>query len=349
MYFIEHQTAPNPTTSEQTNIPTDGIRLANHKETVWIGSKSNVWHHTSHTAVDEDNATSQFHEEVVNQTIATIIALIQQNPLTNNGQWIWEQAIYSAKGQHYALSFTPEWEGEEPLLLKIYQGKHLIHQCVIDTARSIYLTWLGTGNSDFLRIFAERQCYQHIATKENVSVSAKVQTLNHLAEETAPTFNHSQQLGWLSLAMALLLLIIWKQQNRPTICLSGLPIGSVLSDGVCQVIATETQNQIDISDWHMHALSLKLPAQSQPPIQLLLTIGKKQRHTLVLTESGGYEIFSPPTLRLKNKQTSSAHSRATLTLAEAVQTLSQDDTWLRKMERQLSKTWTSFIGNNKTS
>ena len=160
--------------------------MANHKETVWIGSKSNVWHHTSHTAVDEDNATSHLHEEVVNQTIATIIALIQQNPLTNNGQWIWEQAIYSAKGQHYALSFTPEWEGEEPLLLKIYQGKHLIHQCVIDTARSIYLTWLGTGNSDFLRIFAERQCYQHIATKENVSVSAKVPTLNHLAEETAP-------------------------------------------------------------------------------------------------------------------------------------------------------------------
>ena len=345
----EHQTAPSPTTSEHTNIPPDAIRLANHKETVWIGSKSNVWHHTSHTAVDEDNATSQFHEEVVNQTIATIIALIQQNPLTNNGQWIWEQAIYSAKGQHYALSFTPEWEGEEPLLLKIYQGKHLIHQCVIDTARSIYLTWLGTGNSDFLRIFAERQCYQHIATKENVSISAKVQPLNHLAEETAPTFNHSQQLGWLSLAMALLLLMIWKQQNRPTVCLSGLPIGSVLSDGVRQVIATETQNQIDISDWQIHALSLKLPAQSQPPIQLLLTIGKKQRHTLVLTESGGYEIFSPPTLRLKNKQTSSAHSRATLTLAEAVQTLSQDDTWLRKMERQLSKTWTSFIGNNKTS
>ena len=249
--------------------------MANHKETVWIDSKSNVWHHTSHTAVDEDNATSQFHEEVVNQTIATIIALIQQNPLTNNGQWIWEQAIYSAKGQHYALSFTPEWEGEEPLLLKIYQGKHLIHQCVIDTARSIYLTWLGTGNSDFLRIFAERQCYQHIATKENVSISAKVQTLNHLAEETAPTFNHSQQLGWLSLAMALLLLMIWKQQNRPTICLSGLPIGSVLSDGVRQVIATETQNQIDISDWHMHALSLKLPAQSQPPIQI--TINHRQK------------------------------------------------------------------------
>ena len=54
----EHQTAPNPTTSAQTNTPPDGIRLANHKETVWIDSKSNVWHHTSHTAVDEDNATS---------------------------------------------------------------------------------------------------------------------------------------------------------------------------------------------------------------------------------------------------------------------------------------------------
>ena len=159
------------------------------------------------------------------------------------------------KGKSYNLEFDYQARIDEPVLLKIYQGSHLIRQSQIDGGilGRFDLPLAGSGNMDFIRIYAERTA----VSAPNVMMPS---------ENPEAQLSVSQRLGWFLLAVALLLAMIAQYQGYPLlpvrrrqqVKLSGLLLGSILSDGRHSFIATEEQQEADISDWDAGCLKLEL-------------------------------------------------------------------------------------------
>jgi len=120
------------------------------------------------------------------------------------GKWIWEQSVLVEKGKSYNLEFDYQARIDEPVLLKIYQGSHLIRQSQIDGGilGRFDLPLAGSGNMDFIRIYAER-----------TAVSATNAMMP--SENPEAQLSVSQRLGWFLLAVALLLAMIAQYQGYP--------------------------------------------------------------------------------------------------------------------------------------
>lgn len=222
---------------------------------------------------------------------------------------------------------------------------------------------MGTSNADFIRIYAERSCHQ---------AAHQLMTLNHAPTDFAPkirqpesqntTLSGSQMLGWFALAAALLLVLMAQYQGYPLlpmmkrkqqVWLSGLPIGARLSDGKHHFLATETQQEIEMSDWQTHCLQLDLPQQTDN-IRLLLTVirpklggSSTQHYEFVLDKHGGYEVWAnqKPLTISRQQPFPVSGSQIHLNLSHIITNRQEtDESWMRRAEQQLAKTWTQFKG-----
>ena len=153
-----------------------------------------------------------------------LVLLNSSDVVSIGGKWIWEQSVLVEKGKSYNLEFDYQARIDEPVLLKIYQGSHLIRQSQIDGGilGRFDLPLAGSGNMDFIRIYAER-----------TAVSATNAMMP--SENPEAQLSVSQRLGWFLLAVALLLTMIAQYQGYPLlpvrrrqqVKLSGFPLGSI--------------------------------------------------------------------------------------------------------------------------
>ena len=280
-----------------------------------------------------------------------ILVLLNSNDVVSiGGKWIWEQSVLVEKGKSYTLGFDYQARIDEPVLLKIYQGSRFIRQSQIDGGilGRFDLPLAGSGNMDFIRIYAERTA----VSAPNVMMPS---------ENPEAQLSVSQRLGWFLLAVALLLAMIAQYQGYPLlpvrrrqqVKLSGFPLGSILSDGRHSFIATEEQQEADISDWDAGCLKLELGDTPAAEIRLLLTVttphlglrSEIRRYAFVLEEQSGCEIWhNGVLLAASDKQTVEVlGDQIHLDLSAMVKNRWQnDEAWMRRVEKQFAQSWRFF-------
>ena len=279
-----------------------------------------------------------------------LVLLNSSDVVSIGGKWIWEQSVLVEKGKSYNLEFDYQARIDEPVLLKIYQGSHLIRQSQIDGGilGRFDLPLVGSGNMDFIRIYAERTA----VSAPNVMMPS---------ENPEAQLSVSQRLGWFLLAVALLLTMIAQYQGypllpvrrRPQVKLSGFPLGSILSDGRHSFIATEEQQEADISDWDAGCLKLELGDTPAAEIRLLLTVttprlglrSEIRRYAFVLEEQSGCEIWhNGVLLAASDKQAVEVlGNQIHLDLSAIMKNHRQnDETWMRRAEKQFAQSWRFF-------